>query len=153
MATTYAKKLRNPLWQKKRLDILNRDEWTCLLCFDKQTELQIHHQEYIKGKEPWEYEDSNFKTYCKHCHCVVEEFKDKKLTPIITAKQFNKSGNYWILSTIFNSPNYGLVLAITYFHEETGELMVVTIIERQDFKGMDTLFTHAEKLLSLNGNL
>lgn len=145
---TYSKKLKNPAWQKKRLEILNRDEWTCLLCYDKKTELHIHHQEYIKGKEPWEYENSNFKSYCKHCHCVVEEFKDKNLIPVITAKSFNKTGNYFVLSTIFNSPIHGLILAITYFHEETGELLVATIIEKGDFEAMDSLFTHAEKLIA-----
>ena len=36
MAKTYSRKLSNPLWQKKRLKILERDNWTCKKCGDEK---------------------------------------------------------------------------------------------------------------------
>jgi len=51
---TYSEKLKDPRWQKKRLEILSRDKFTCQLCSDKETELHIHHNEYFPGKKPWE---------------------------------------------------------------------------------------------------
>jgi hypothetical protein len=71
---TYSQKLRNPKWQKKRLEILQRDKFTCQLCLDTETELQIHHKEYEKGKEPWEYEPEQLTTLCRHCHNFVTEY-------------------------------------------------------------------------------
>ena len=44
----YIDKLKNPKWQKKRLEILNRDEFKCCYCNDTETELQIHHLKYTK---------------------------------------------------------------------------------------------------------
>ena len=68
----YSDKLRSPQWQKKRLQILNRDKFTCKLCKDTETELHVHHKFYEKGKQPWEYPDNVFVTLCKHCHVAVE---------------------------------------------------------------------------------
>lgn len=76
---TYSEKLKDPRWQKKRLEVLNRDEFTCQICGTKKIELHIHHLSYRVGAEPWDYDNSNFATYCKVCHQVVEWFKTKKL--------------------------------------------------------------------------
>ncbi len=67
---TYAEKLKNPLWQKKRLDILSRDNWTCCVtgCHETTKTLHVHHLDYISGKEPWEYPNEYFITVCEDCH-------------------------------------------------------------------------------------
>jgi hypothetical protein len=64
----YAKKLLDPRWQKKRLGILNRDEWACRICNDKTKTLHVHHRVYIGSKEPWEVPDSALVTLCEDCH-------------------------------------------------------------------------------------
>ncbi len=66
--TTYAKKLLDPRWQKKRLEVLQRDNWTCQICLDKKTTLHVHHKRYTKNKNPWEYDLSLLVTLCKDCH-------------------------------------------------------------------------------------
>jgi hypothetical protein len=71
--SAYSKLLKHPLWQRKRLEILNRDNFQCQICEDKETTLHIHHKEYIPGKNPWEYEDSNFITVCEDCHLLLSE--------------------------------------------------------------------------------
>lgn len=65
---TYAEKLKDPRWQKKRLKILERDEWTCQKCFDTETTLHIHHKYYKKNFEPWDYPSSALITLCSSCH-------------------------------------------------------------------------------------
>ncbi len=147
MATeTYSTLLRNPAWQKKRLEILERDNFTCLLCFDTETELHIHHNEYIKGRKPWEYENSNFKTLCKCCHQVLEAFKSSHVTPVIAVKQYNKKAEYTLVSTILHHKTDGLILSISKFHDY-GEPEHVLIIDQKPFSQISDLFAHAEKLI------
>lgn len=64
----YAQKLKDPRWQKKRLDILNRDSFSCQKCFDDKNTLHVHHIKYFKGKEPWDIEDRYLITLCESCH-------------------------------------------------------------------------------------
>ncbi len=70
---TYTEKLRSPKWQRKRLEILQRDHFTCQLCSDTETELQVHHKQYSPGKEPWDYENELLVTVCRQCHSYVTD--------------------------------------------------------------------------------
>ena len=70
---TYSDKLKHPKWQKKRLEILSRDKFTCRGCGSKDHTLHVHHFTYQKGKLPWEYENSNFITLCDLCHFQEEQ--------------------------------------------------------------------------------
>ena len=64
----YKDYLKHPLWQRKRLLICDRDNWTCQKCNDSETELQVHHKHYRSGLKPWEYSDSELITLCANCH-------------------------------------------------------------------------------------
>lgn len=64
----YSKKLLDPRWQKKRLEILSRDEFKCQSCGDETNTLHVHHRMYIQGREPWEYDDKQLITLCWVCH-------------------------------------------------------------------------------------
>ena len=83
----YAEKLKNPLWQKRRLEILSRDHFKCLLCKDDKHELQIHHLGYTG--EPWEAPDEFLKTLCASCHkgITIIERSNLKL-PTFPEKSF-----------------------------------------------------------------
>jgi hypothetical protein len=72
---TYKEKLKHPLWQKKRLEILERDNFTCKLCQNKEETLHIHHHMYEWGKDPWDYNNDVLDTMCSTCHAVVEYIK------------------------------------------------------------------------------
>lgn len=65
---TYQEKLLDPRWQKKRLKILNRDDWACQACGDKEETLHVHHITY--SKNPWESKNINLITLCKSCHDI-----------------------------------------------------------------------------------
>lgn len=72
----YFEKLRDPRWQKKRLEIMGRDKFSCRHCGDTEKTLNVHHCIYDKGKEPWDYEGSNLVTLCEACH-KHEEFRKR----------------------------------------------------------------------------
>lgn len=63
---TYAEKLRDPRWQKKRLIILKRDNFKCVYCKDVKTTLHVHHENYKNN--PWDSDNEDLKTVCEHCH-------------------------------------------------------------------------------------
>lgn len=64
---TYSEKLKDPRWQKKRLEILQRDEFSCQSCFDDKSTLHVHHRIYVPG-EPWEIQNEFLVTLCESCH-------------------------------------------------------------------------------------
>jgi hypothetical protein len=66
--TDYLEKLKDPRWQKKRLEIFERDKWKCALCNDKENTLVIHHKLYITETEPWDYPNDYMVTLCETCH-------------------------------------------------------------------------------------
>ena len=65
---TYSEKLLDPRWQRKRLKIFERDNWACTCCNNKETQIQVHHVDYIPGIDPWDYSDDMLVTLCKPCH-------------------------------------------------------------------------------------
>lgn len=67
---TYAEQLRDPRWQKKRLKILDRDNWTCQekRCKTTTKNLQVHHLQYLQGINVWDYPDDMLLTLCEDCH-------------------------------------------------------------------------------------
>ena len=57
--------LKSEAWQKKRYVVLKRDNWQCVYCGERAT--QVHHKRYAKyniGKEPIH----RLESVCKSCH-------------------------------------------------------------------------------------
>jgi hypothetical protein len=66
---------KDPRWQKKRLELLQKAGWTCEVCEAKDSELNIHHRFYSKKSSgPWDYPDKAFSVLCKTCHKKVSVF-------------------------------------------------------------------------------
>jgi len=65
---TYSEKLRDPRWQRKRLEIMNRDCFRCQRCHTDTTTLNVHHRAYLKNRDPWDYQDHMLTTLCETCH-------------------------------------------------------------------------------------
>lgn len=65
---TYAELLKDPRWQKKRLEVMQRDNFTCQHCGAQDKELQVHHLIYHKDYKPWEYQSDELITLCSKCH-------------------------------------------------------------------------------------
>lgn len=64
----YADLLKDPRWQKKRLEILQLDAFRCRVCESTTKTLHVHHLYYIKGNDPWDYPDNALITMCEGCH-------------------------------------------------------------------------------------
>lgn len=67
---TYLEKLRDPRWQKRRLEIMDRADFTCESCGFGDKTLNVHHRIYRKGVEPWDYPDSELQCLCENCHTL-----------------------------------------------------------------------------------
>lgn len=65
---TYSEKLKNPKWQRKRLEIMQRDGFKCSFCHSDKKELNVHHLYYTPGLDPWEYDSESMVTLCFDCH-------------------------------------------------------------------------------------
>lgn len=85
---TYSEKLKDPRWQKRRLEIMSRDAFKCVWCGCAEKTLHVHHESYKAGLEPWEYADDVLQTLCESCH----ELQHLGLTKLEEA----------LLSTIFH---------------------------------------------------
>ena len=75
---TYSEKLKDPRWQRKRLEILNRDNWTCRFCGETKNTLHVHHSWYERGREPWEHEPECLITLCEECHKTEGEIRSQE---------------------------------------------------------------------------
>lgn len=67
---TYSEKLRDPRWQRKRLEIMQRDGFACVKCGNDRKTLNVHHTSYLAGRAPWDYPDSYLETQCEDCHAA-----------------------------------------------------------------------------------
>lgn len=79
----YSEKLRDPRWQRRRLQIMERDNWRCQLCFDDESTLHVHHVWYA-GRDPWDAPDEALITLCHECH---EENPPTPLNPILVERE------------------------------------------------------------------
>ena len=61
----YSDKLKDPRWQKKRLEVLERDGWKCRYCHAADKPLHVHHLVYLKNKDPWEINNGFLITFCE----------------------------------------------------------------------------------------
>lgn len=95
---TYAEKLKDPRWQKKRLEILDRDDFTCTLCGSKKDTLHVHHHFYKYNSDPWDYPNDALETHCQYCHRIVEFTKDIVGKKSIVCRIFKKqsTSGYWL---------------------------------------------------------
>lgn len=64
----YWEKLRDPRWQRKRLEVMQRADFKCEACDADEATLNVHHKIYRKGVDPWEYSDTELRCLCEACH-------------------------------------------------------------------------------------
>lgn len=96
---SYEDALLTEEWEKKREEILLRDNYKCSKCSKVQyengvyTPLHVHHKVYYSGKLPWQYENDTLITLCKECHKKEHggnvEFYQKSIKRLINWKTLN----------------------------------------------------------------
>ncbi len=109
----YSGKLKDPRWQKKRLEIFERDNFKCQSCGDTKTTLVVHHRIYLQDTEPWDCPSDLLVTICEDCHhaeYMEREGWEEKLIDELRKKTFEVSIK-WLYQAINQTdltidPNY-----------------------------------------------
>lgn len=68
---SYADKLKDGRWQLKRVEVMQRDNFTCCECHRPAScgvTLNVHHRFYKRVPNPWDYELDWLETLCEDCH-------------------------------------------------------------------------------------
>ena len=63
---SYQSDLMDPRWQRKRLEIFQRDGFQCLRCWAVDRTIVVHHRIY--HLRPWDCPDFDLETLCDACH-------------------------------------------------------------------------------------
>lgn len=64
----------HPSWQRRKSEILGRDNWTCQRCKSTEATLTVHHKSYVWDASLrlfnllWDYPDGDLITLCIDCH-------------------------------------------------------------------------------------
>lgn len=82
--SNYSELLQNPKWQKKRLEILERDKFTCRSCNADWKTLHVHHLYYDNKLKPWEYKEWDLITLCEDCHELLHLFEKSDFDMLYT---------------------------------------------------------------------
>jgi hypothetical protein len=75
---SYKELLMDPRWQRKRLEVLEKKGWKCQNCGENETTLNVHHFLYLRGFDPWEYEDWAYAVVCDECHDLAHHYKERR---------------------------------------------------------------------------
>jgi 5-methylcytosine-specific restriction endonuclease McrA len=86
----YKEQLESPEWQKKRLFIMERDNFTCQRCNSQTKPLVVHHIMYLPYRKPWEYDGEYLITLCKDCHAYEHATQPTHIKELI--KRMKLSG-------------------------------------------------------------
>lgn len=116
--TAYQQKLLDPRWQKKRLEILSRDNWTCKCCGDSESTLHIHHLSYKDFNNPWNIDSSFLITTCDSCHFIISNLAktDFILKRIIKTPLLNQNADMYEAYSVNNGHH-----TISFYSKRAGE--------------------------------
>lgn len=80
--SSYSEKLRDPRWQRRRLEVFERADFTCEHCGDKTESLNAHHRVYRRATDPWDYHSHEIVCLCATCHDQEHAARDKLATAL-----------------------------------------------------------------------
>lgn len=93
----YSDQLKTSAWLRKKFEIMARDNFVCSKCLKDnfESQLEVHHITYKRGKMAWEYPDYFLVTLCRDCHQKEhDELNTEKpskilewITKLLTPKQ------------------------------------------------------------------
>lgn len=138
----YVEKFKDPRWQKLRLKILERDNWSCQICFNTESTLHIHHRYYLPNREPWDYPDKALAALCETCHDSEKETL-KEVSELLIINMRSKffaddllEIAYGVNTSIFSAPPELIASAISW---------VLTDVDIQE-ELIDKMFGHFKKI-------
>lgn len=126
---TYSEKLNDPRWQKKRLEIFQRDDWKCRRCKSATKTLHVHHLRYLPNTEPWEYSDKLLISVCNDCHKQAHSNSPKKREVLP-----------WPLEKVGDEKFFGYVTAVG-FHPGDGGMLKPSAWACFEYAETETVYT------------
>lgn len=114
---TYSEKLKDPRWQKKRLEVMERDGWACRDCGSNQETLNVHHCYYLSNTEPWDYPDNSLRTLCDSCHKTRHEIADTLCNRIRCGNINSIMKLNQLISILANTPDFPAQNCLNVFIE------------------------------------
>ena len=131
MSATYFEKLQDPRWQKKRLDAMQAADFACSCCGDKSKTLHVHHRQYFKGREPWDYEVSQLEVLCKDCHAITHTEEDQLKLACSYAPSTGEKNKDMIASMIYGVLGMPMDNAPDPYSYLAGELISAILWENE----------------------
>lgn len=134
--TTYYEKLKSPLWQKKRLEVLSERGFSCESCCSESEQLHVHHKIYKKGLSPWDYPDYNYAVLCESCHKeahnIIDAMNDlvgvlpvdghySQQSILIFLSNFLTNEDEWITAT---DEQYNKFIQLNFDNDSNGGLLM-----------------------------
>lgn len=101
---SYNEQIKSPHWQKRRLQILQRDNFTCQICGSTEKTLHVHHLCYRKDAKIWDYPDNTLITLCEDCHRMEHEMQsenDYSVTNLIHDLLISGFTNFELVSILY----------------------------------------------------
>jgi Zn finger protein HypA/HybF involved in hydrogenase expression len=112
--TKFTDQYKDSRWQKKRLEIMERDKFTCQSCGKSEdVTLNVHHAYYEKDRKVWEYPNHTLITWCEQCHATRHKLQKYILQDV--SKLDKKCHKALVLFLTCNDPKD--VLKAIYEHE------------------------------------
>lgn len=126
----------HPKWQKKRLEILERDGFSCMCCGEENKQLHVHHKYYIAGKNIWDYPNDSLITLCCDCHKIESQNIDKSCELLLMAFKEKFSS--------FEIRDFACYLHSSYFKypQEVVSSAFSFLLENTDNRIMKPYFKH-----------
>lgn len=103
---------QDPRWQKKRLEIFDRDKFTCIFCNRKDKTLHAHHLCYLDNLKPWEYENHLIITLCKDCHeaeSTKRKHIEKNLLLLFKLLRYSRGNLLKFFDCIFETKSFSFL--------------------------------------------
>jgi len=63
---TDSERLRDPRWQRRRMEVMKRDGFMCCRCRSADKTLNVNHLSY--AGDPWDAPNEALETLCEDCH-------------------------------------------------------------------------------------
>nr|DAI47217.1 MAG TPA: NinG recombination protein [Caudoviricetes sp.] len=101
---SYNEQIKSPHWQKRRLQILQRDNFTCQICGSTEKTLHVHHLCYRKDAKIWDYPDNTLITLCEDCHRMEHKMQsenDYSVTNLINDLLISGFTNFELVSILY----------------------------------------------------
>ncbi len=88
---TYSEKLRDPRWQRKRLEVLQAADFKCEFCGDGTQTLHVHHLKYTG--EPWEAPLKDLECLCEYHHEQREQMGGIIMEVIVSKSRASRAAH------------------------------------------------------------